>query len=102
LNKLVELMCANPAKIFGMYPQKGTIARGSDADIVIFDPACEWTIKYENLSTRCGWTPYEGLKIRGKVLTTVLRGKIIYDKGTYLSECGYGKFIKRNGGNKLC
>ena len=102
LNKLIEITSENAAKIFGLYPKKGAIKPGSDADIIIFDPLKKWTVRYEDLNTRCGWTPYEGMKITGKTVITILRGKIIFKNGEFLSENGYGKFQKRKGGMFLC
>jgi dihydropyrimidinase len=102
VQKLVEVMSENPAKIFGLFPRKGTIAQASDADITIFDPAKKWTVKSGECVTLAGWSPYEGMKLTGKTETTILRGKIIYDKGGFTSENGYGKFQKRKGGKFVC
>lgn len=96
LNKFVEVTSTNVAKIFGMYPQKGTIAVGSDADIVIFDPNEKHTISLNTHHMNCDYSGYEGWEITGKCKTVILRGKVAVDNNKLLVDKGYGKFIKRN------
>lgn len=96
LNKFVEVTSTNVAKIFGMYPQKGTIAVGSDADIVIFDPNEKHTISVNTHHMNCDYSGYEGWEITGKCKTIILRGKVAVDNNKLLVDKGYGKFIKRN------
>ncbi|MES2285748.1 MAG: dihydropyrimidinase [Bacteroidota bacterium] len=96
LNKFVEVTSTNVAKIFGMYPQKGTIAVGSDADIVIFDPNEKHIISVNNHHMNCDYSGYEGWEITGKCKTVILRGKVAVDDNKLLVDKGYGKFIKRN------
>ena len=96
LNKFVEVTSTNVAKIFGMYPQKGCIAVGSDADIVIFDPSEKHSITANNHHMNCDYSAYEGWELVGKCKTIILRGKIAVDDNKLLVEKGYGKFIKRN------
>lgn len=96
INKFVELNSTNPAKLFGMFPQKGTIAIGSDADIVIFDPEKEVTITSKNLHQNTDYTPWEGMIVKGYPVTVLSRGKVIVDKGSLKGEKGWGKFIKRD------
>jgi dihydropyrimidinase len=96
LNKYVEVACTNPAKIFGMFPRKGTIAPGSDADIVLFDPAHEHTLSAATHHMRVDYSAYEGWALTGKVRTVVLRGRIAIQDGQCLLPKGYGQFIKRN------
>ena len=96
LNKFVEVTSTNVAKIFGMYPQKGTIAVGSDADIVIFDPNEKHTISANTHHMNCDYSGYEGWEVTGKCKTIILRGKVAVDDNKLLVEKGYGKFIKRN------
>lgn len=93
LIQLTKLLSANPAKIFGLYPQKGVIKEGSDADIVIFNPNIEKVLQADMLHYKAGYTPFEGLKVFGYPETTILRGKIIYDNGNFLGKSGYGQFI---------
>lgn len=95
LNKFVELCCTNPAKIFGMYPRKGTISVGSDADIVVFDPEKKHTISAENHHMRVDYSAYEGWKVTGKTETVLLRGKVAIENGSCHLEAGDGKFIPR-------
>ena len=96
LNKYVEVTSTNPAKIFGMYPQKGSLGVGSDADIVIFDPNEKHTISAKTHHMNVDYSGYEGWELTGKVKTVLLRGKIAIDNNECLLEKGYGKFIKRN------
>lgn len=96
LNKYVEVACTNPAKIFGMFPRKGTIAVGSDADIIIFDPEEQHTISAATHHMNVDYSAYEGWQVTGKVKTVLLRGQIAIDKGECLIPKGYGQFIKRN------
>jgi dihydropyrimidinase len=96
LNKYVEVACTNPAKIFGMFPRKGTIAIGSDADIVIFDPHEKHTLSANTHHMNVDYSGYEGWELTGKVKTVLLRGQVAIDDGKCLLQKGYGKFIKRN------
>lgn len=95
LNKYVELTSTNPAKIFGMYPQKGCIAVGSDADLVIFDPEAEHEISATTHHMNVDYSAYENWKLKGKCETVLLRGKIAVDKGELKLPEGYGRFIRR-------
>ena len=93
-NKVVELCSTNPAKIFGCAPQKGTIAVGGDADIVIYDPHKEFTISKENMHSDVDYTIWEGVKLKGYPVMTFSRGKLVYENGEFLGESGCGRFIK--------
>ncbi len=98
LNRFVELTSTAPAKIFGLFPKKGTIAVGSDADIVIFDPNHEETISYYNARTHhmnIDYNAYEGFTVKGFTETVISRGKMVVDKGEYLGRPGDGRFVKR-------
>jgi len=96
LDKMVELICENPAKIFGLYPQKGTIAVGSDADFVIFDPDKKDIISKDKMFTKCRDSAlvYDGWEVYGKPEKTIVRGKIIFDNGEIIVSPGYGEIIK--------
>jgi dihydropyrimidinase len=96
LNKYVEVTSANASKIFGMFPQKGTVAVGSDADIVIFDPHEKHTISAQTHHMNTDYSGYEGWEVTGKVKTVFLRGKMVINENICLGEKGYGKFVKRN------
>jgi dihydropyrimidinase len=94
-NKLVEICSTNVAKTFGLFPKKGTIAVGSDADIVIFDPDKKHTISAKTHHHRCDYSAYEGWEVTGKTKTVLLRGQLAIDDDKVLMEKGYGKFLKR-------
>ena len=96
LNKYVEVACTNPAKIFGMFPRKGTIAIGSDADIVIFDPKEQHTLSAKIHHMNVDYSGYEGWEVTGKVKTVLLRGQVAIENNMCHLEKGYGKFIRRN------
>jgi dihydropyrimidinase len=95
LNKYVEVACTNPAKIFGMFPRKGTIAIGSDADIVIFDPTEKHSLSAKTHHMNVDYSGYEGREVTGKVKTVLLRGTVAIDENKCLIDKGYGQFIKR-------
>jgi dihydropyrimidinase len=95
LQRFVQVTSTNAAKIFGMYPEKGTIAVGSDADIVIFNPDVEKTITQGMLHENVDYTPFEGFKLKGYPETTISRGRVIVENGEFIGEKGYGKFVKR-------
>jgi len=92
---MLKLLCSNPAKIFGLYPKKGIIWPGSDADIVIFDPKKEWKIKAENLHSKAGFTIFENKDVTGFPIATILRGKIICNEGEFYGKPGYGQYLHR-------
>lgn len=96
LNKYVEVACTNPAKIFGMFPRKGTIAVGSDADILIFDPREQHTLSAQKHHMNVDYSGYEGWKVTGKVKTVLLRGEVAIENNECKLQKGYGKFIRRN------
>jgi len=96
INKFVEVISTNPAKIFGMHPRKGCIAPGSDADIVLFDPNQQHTISAATHHMNTDYSAYEGWKVTGKCKTVLLRGKVVIDKEKCLVEKGNGQYIKRN------
>ena len=96
LNKYVEVASTNAAKIFGMFPRKGTIAVGSDADIVVFDPNEKHTLSASTHHMNVDYSAYEGWEVTGKVKTVLLRGEVAIENNECKIEKGYGKFIKRN------
>ncbi|MEW6661596.1 MAG: dihydropyrimidinase [Bacillota bacterium] len=93
LGELVGLLAGNPARIFGLYPQKGVLAPGSDADMVILDPYQEVTISAQHLHSAAGYTPFEGWQVKGYPVTTILRGRVIYSDGRFSGAQGGGAFI---------
>lgn len=101
LNRLVALTSENPAKLFGLYPKKGAIAKGSDADIVIFDPQKKVTIDHKKLATNCDWSPFQGMKLTGYPYLTISRGDIIAKEGKYIGKTGRGRFVPRKPRGKI-
>jgi len=95
LNRMVELLCTNPAKLFGLYPRKGTIAVGCDADLVIFDPEKRHTITAAGQQSKTDYNLYEGTEVVGDVETVLLRGNVIVDGGEVVAQPGIGQFVKR-------
>jgi dihydropyrimidinase len=95
LNRFVELTSTAAAKIFGLFPKKGTIAVGSDADIVIFDPNREQTISSRTHHMRVDYSAYEGRKVRGVTETVLSRGNLIVENGEFKGKPGSGRFLKR-------
>ncbi|SNY41324.1 dihydropyrimidinase [Orenia metallireducens] len=95
-NKVVELCATNPAQIFGCAPAKGSIAPGADADLVIYDPQQEFTITQDKMHSDVDHTIWEGLKLEGYPIMTFSRGRLVFKKGKFLGEAGWGKFIKRS------
>jgi len=95
LNKWVDITSTASAKMFGMFPKKGTIAVGSDADIVIFDHNKERTISAKTHHMNCDYSLFEGWKIKGEPVTVLSRGKTIVENGQYSGKKGDGKFLKR-------
>jgi dihydropyrimidinase len=95
LNRFVELTSTAAAKMFGLFPKKGTIAVGSDADIVIFNPGKEQTIGVKSHHMNVDYSAYEGKKIRGVVETVLSRGKVVIENTEYKGKPGDGQFLKR-------
>ncbi len=95
LNKFVEVLSTNPAKIFGMHPRKGCIAPGADADIVLFDPNQQHKISAATHHMNTDYSGYEGWEVTGKVKTVLLRGKVVIDDNKCLVEKGNGQYVKR-------
>ncbi len=94
LSRMAELLSANPAKLFGMYPKKGCLAVGSDADLVIYDPNPTGTIRAAANHSACDYDPYEGVPVTGQVDAVVLNGKLAVHQGQLLVEQG-GQFVRR-------
>ena len=94
LRQLVRLLSTNPAKIFGLWPRKGDIQPGFDADLVLFDPRPKGVLAASELHSRAGFSPYEGLTVTGKVHTTICRGRVIYRDGAVIGDRGFGRFLK--------
>jgi dihydroorotase (multifunctional complex type) len=93
LNRVVECMCAKPAQLFGLYPRKGCLAIGADADITILDMNHEWTITHEEMYSKTKFTPYNGFKIKGKPVTTIVMGNVVMQDGEITGKPGIGKMV---------
>ncbi len=92
---VVKLMSSNPARIFGIYPQKGAILPGSDADFTVIDPDVEWTLKADDLHYRYKGSPYAGCNFKGRVSATLVRGKVVFENANIIAPAGYGQLVQR-------
>jgi len=95
LNRFVELTSTSPAKIFGLFPRKGTIAPGSDADLVVFDPNRTVTLAAKTLHMKVDYNPYEGRQVTGAADTVLSRGRLVIEDGQFVGRAGRGSFLKR-------
>ncbi len=95
INRFVETMCTNPAKIYGLYPQKGILQPGSDGDLVIIDPEAEYVITHDRMHSAVDYTAYEGFQVRGQVSLVMQRGRIVAEDNQFKGERGAGRFIMR-------
>jgi len=95
-NRFVELLCTMPAKIFGLYPKKGAITVGSDADMVIFDPKAELTLSKDIGLSRVDYCPFEGIRVGGSPWLVLQRGKVIAREGKVMGRPGSGEYLARS------
>jgi dihydropyrimidinase len=95
VHKWIELCCSNPARIFNLYPKKGTIQVGSDADLVVFDPHYEGVISQKTSHHRVDYSAFEGFPVKGKVTHTTVRGTVVWENGTFKGKAGFGKYLSR-------
>ncbi|HEY6413339.1 MAG TPA: dihydropyrimidinase [Edaphobacter sp.] len=95
LERFVEITSAAPARIFGMYPKKGIIAAGADADIVLWNPTAEHLISAATHSMRCDYSMFEGWKVKGNAQKVFSRGELVVDNGKYIAATGRGEYIRR-------
>src|SRR5439155_1063126 len=95
ITRLVQVASTNPARIFGLYPRKGIIAAGSDADIVLIDPTARLRVSPQTLHMKVQYSPYEGWDVVGMPVTTISRGKVTVNKGAFLGTPGHGSFLPR-------
>jgi allantoinase len=103
VERFVALIAANPARIFGLYPRKGTLAIGADADVVLLDPTAKWTVTVVDALHKQKWTPYEGKEITGRVVRTIRRGETIFDdkrqgNDRVTARPGSGRYLRRGYG----
>jgi len=97
--RLFEVTSRNPAKVFGLYPKKGALQVGSDADIVILDHTREETIKADMMFSKCGWTLYEGMKMKGAPVMTFVRGMQVFNEDRTTVKPGHGRFVRMGEGS---
>ena len=90
---IARLLCETPARRFKLFPKKGRIALGFDADFALLDPSMQWTIRTAEMRSAAGWTPYDGMNLEGKVVRTILRGRTIFDGENVTADPGYGQFV---------
>ncbi len=93
ITDLVRMLCENPARLFGLAPRKGFLRPGSDADLVLYDPQSEREIHHADLHFLSGYSPYEGMRVKGQVHTTIARGEVIYRDGKVVGAAGRGRFV---------
>lgn len=100
--RLAQVLCENPARLFGLYPRKGTIATGSDADLVVFDPTHAWTIGAENQHSNAGYTLYEGYSVLGRPEMSFQRGRAVLQEGQIMGDAGRAQYLPTHfGGGEL-
>lgn len=92
-SRFVETTAANPARVNGIYPRKGTLMPGSDADIVLWDPTAEWTVTTEPLHMATDYTPYEGMAVTGRPRTVLVRGRIVVEEGVLVDDAAHGQHV---------
>ncbi len=97
LERIVQAMCEAPAKLYGLYPRKGCLLPGADADILLVDMGAREKLTNDKIVSKCGWTPFDGMEVQGKVLMTLLRGRVVAENGQPVGEPGYGQFVPRFG-----
>lgn len=95
LNKFVDVTSTMPARIFGLYPKKGAIAVGSDADLIIFDPHADDVISAASHHMNCDYSAYEGTRVKGRVDMTIVRGTVVVENNECVVERGFGAYVKR-------
>jgi dihydropyrimidinase len=101
MHRFVEIVSTNPAKMFGLWPKKGTIAVGSDGDMVLFDPDKETTLSAKTHHMRVDYNPYEGRVVTGSPAVVISRGEVVVDHGEFKGKAGRGQFVKRQSGGPL-
>jgi len=95
VERFVEVTATNPAKLFGIFPEKGTIAVGSDADLVLWDPEETRTVRDQDMFSATGFSIYAGWEVTGWPLVTVRRGEVVFEGGEITGQAGTGRLLKR-------
>ena len=96
LLRLVQVLCTNPAVIWGLWPLKGALLPGFEADVVVYDPRPQSRIEAKRLHHAAGYTPYQGMPVQGEVKATILRGQVVYREGKFVGRKGSGRFVRRS------
>ncbi len=97
LERVVQALCETPAMLYGLYPRKGCLMPGSDADILMVDMDVREKLSNQQIVSKCGWTPYDGMEVQGKVVMTLLRGAVVAENGQATGDPGFGEFVPRLG-----
>jgi dihydroorotase len=97
LERLVEITSAAPARLFDIWPRKGALLPGSDADLVVVDPAAEGELRDEDVLSKCGWTAWNGRHVTGRPVLTLVRGRVVYENGVVTGEPGWGRRVLPGG-----
>ncbi len=97
--RVAEVYSERPARIYGLWPAKGRLEPGADADIVLVDADAEWTVADEDVISKAGWNPFTGSTLVGRAVRTYVRGALAMDEGTVLAEPGHGRFVRRDSGS---
>jgi dihydroorotase/allantoinase len=95
LNQWVRICCERPARLFRLFPRKGAIQVGSDADLIIVDMEREETLRNADIVSKCKWTPFDGMKVKGAPVMTIVRGNVVMEDGVVCGEAGVGKPVSR-------
>jgi dihydroorotase-like cyclic amidohydrolase len=95
LERLAAVMAENPARIYGIYPKKGALMLGADADMIICDMKKVTKIRNDDQITACGWTPYDGMTVKGAPVMSIIRGEVVMEDGVVHTREGSGAFIPR-------
>ena len=95
INRFVETLCINPARIYGCYPQKGILQPGADGDLVIIDPDKEYVLTHDRMHSAVDYTAYEGMKVKGQIDLVMQRGRIVAEGNVFKGQRGAGRFIHR-------
>lgn len=101
LSRFVEVTSTNAAKLFGLYPRKGTIAVGSDADLVVWDLTERWRVDGARMQSRAGYSVYDGWEVQGKPVHTLSRGAFVLEEGHLVASPGQGRWIRRTPTQRL-
>ena len=96
LNRFVDVVSTTPARMFGLFPRKGAIAVGSDADLILFDPEAKGRITAAAMHMRVDYNPYEGTEVTGRPRTVLSRGTLLVEDGKFVGPPGHGKMLKRD------